>query len=184
VSQTSGAEALLVLSDKSQLRSPGFSRYETVSASLAGKGWQNGAQVSLTVQQNATIRERPYMAIWVEDSKGQHVATLAEWGNNGRWLNSLSAWGRAVKNDAGILRAVSRATRPAGKYSFVWDGKDQNGKVMPAGIYKISVEFAYEHTGHSVASTTIMCGDQPATAKIARTQHFDDIPVAFAVKGN
>jgi len=59
-----------------------------------------------------------------------------------------------------------------------------SGKVVPPGTYKICIEAAYEHSGHSFSSATVMCGDKGATATMNGTQHFDGVQVAFALKGN
>jgi hypothetical protein len=184
VGRTRGTEALIVLADGRQLRSDGFLNYVTVSPAIVGTAWRNGAQVSLTIQQNQDMRDRPYMAVWVENDRGEHVATLVEWGNKEQFISSLNNWTRAIGNNMNLMRMVSRATRPTGKFTFNWDGKDQAGKLLPAGIYKINVELASEHNGHSLGWATIACGNQPAQALISRTRLFDDILVTFSPKGN
>ncbi|HEY4329466.1 MAG TPA: DUF2271 domain-containing protein, partial [Phycisphaerae bacterium] len=143
IGTTPDAEALIVLSSGKEIRSKGFKNYETTAVAAAGKGWPNGAQVSIALQQNTNIRERPYMAVWIENAKGDLVATLAEWGSQ-RYVSSLSNWMRQVADDPNF-RAMTRATRPAGKYTLVWDGKDSKGNPVPPGTYKIFVEAAYEH---------------------------------------
>ena len=153
----------MVLADGKEVRSAGFARYETVPAALAGMGWPNGASVSMALQQNPNYRERPYMAVWVENAKGDLVTTLAEWGSNQKYVSSLSNWMRQVAGEPNF-RAMTRATRPAGQYTLVWDGKDSKGKVVPKGTYKIFVEASYEHSGHSISSTTIVCGEKDAKA--------------------
>jgi len=184
IAATPGAECLMVLAGGRFVRSPGFARYETIAVALAGKAWPNDAQMSLDLQYTApNQRERPYVAIWVENEKGEHVVTIAQWGNNQRYAGELSSWARACKGDVNIFRAVTRATRQSGKYTVTWDGHDQNGILVPAGTYKISVEMAYEHNGHSVSSTTLVCGAGTATANIPATRHFAAVDVAFGPKG-
>jgi hypothetical protein len=153
-----------------------------VSDAVAGKGWANGFEVDFSLQYTVNGRERPYIAVWVENMKGEHVATVAEWGN-GRWINSLSTWYRFTRLDTTLQRAVSRATRPAGKYTFTWDGKDQKGNAVPAGIYKICVEMSYERNGHSLTSGTIVCADKASAGTLPATRHFDDIAMAYGPKG-
>ena len=181
IRENPGTDALIVAADGTQIRSDGFKKYETISAAAAAKGWPGGYQVSLTFQQNTTIRERPYMAFWVEDAKGQHVVTLGEWGN-GRWINSLQRWWRFATQNQSLVRAVSRPTRQAGKYTLTWDGKDQSGNVVAPGVYRICIEAAYDHSGHSITSTTIVCGDKPTNATLGATQHVDSATLSYAPK--
>lgn len=183
ISATPGAEALVVLLDGKQVRSGGFARYEAADTVAAGKGWPNGAQVTVNLSQTTTFRGRPYVAVWVQDAKGNLVTTLAEWGNNQKYINSLTNWFRVARNDPN-MRNVTRATRPAGKYTLVWDGKDSTGKAGPLGQYQVFVETSYEHGGHSVSSTTVTCGEKSVTATIPATQHIDAVAVVYAPKGN
>jgi thiamine biosynthesis lipoprotein ApbE len=177
-----GTDALIVMSDGTRLRSPGFGRYEVLSESVAGKGWENGTELSLSLQYATIAGERPYIAIWVEDTKGAHVVTLAEWGSDERYITELTGWMRFVRQNNRLFKSVSRATRPAGKYTIVWDGRDQNGIPVPAGTYKITVEFSFEHYGHTISSATIECGDSPATVKLAGTRHCEAVDVVFGPK--
>ena len=65
-------------------------------------------------------------------------------------LNELRAWSReesmrSVSEDTHIMNSVSSATRPPGKYTFRWDGKDDFGKPVKAGKYTVMIEAAREH---------------------------------------
>ena len=93
--------------------------------------------------------------MWVEDEYGAYVKTITVWGNNPRWLNSMSRWWRFGKADGELVRATTRATRPAGKYTLAWDGTDQAGRRVTQGTYRLFVEVAYEHAGHSLRSVDI-----------------------------
>jgi hypothetical protein len=183
--KTPGNEALIVLSDGTQRRSKGFKPYELPKPAPLAPGWANGARVSLGLQLKGPPRsQRPYMAAWVEDLNGQHVVTLAQWGNNERFTNSLSTWWRVTANVPNILQAVSRATRPFGKYTLEWNGRNQAGTVMPPGKYKIFVEVAIEHNGRSITSTVIECGgDTKTEASMPPSQHFEPVVVSFLPKG-
>lgn len=185
VNKTLDAEALIVLSDGKQLRSSGFARWEQGSNSTAVSAWPTDHHVSIDLQLKPVTgrQERAYVAVWVEDENGKHVATLAEWGNNQRWLRGLSSWMRAVSEDRDLIKAVSRATRPAGKYTLTWDGRDASGNAVAPGKYRVNVEAAYEHNGHSTGSAIIECSGGGTTAIISSSQHFDAVPLAYA-KGN
>src|SRR5207244_1839285 len=132
-----GVEAMLVLNDGTQVKSKGFGLLEDAHF---GK-WPDGFELDIGLQ-FPPGRERPYVAVWVEDAKGEVVTTLGVWGNDQRWINGLSSWARAMKGN--IPAGVTRATRGAGSYGITWDGKDAGGKFVPEGSYKVQVEFSFE----------------------------------------
>lgn len=91
---------------------------------------------------------RPYVAVWVEDEKGEPIRTLALWFNNYRWLPDLRRWyaknyTKTQNNE--FMQSVTSATRPAGKYSFRWDGKDDQGNSRKPGKYIVYIEVVREH---------------------------------------
>jgi hypothetical protein len=49
-----------------------------------------------------------------------------------------------------IVDAVTTATRSAGKYTLVWDGKDNTGKPVRAGAYTVCIEAAREHGTYQI----------------------------------
>ena len=42
------------------------------------------------------------------------------------------------------------ATRPPGKYTLKWDGKDDNGKPVKPGTYTVVIEAAREHGTYQI----------------------------------
>jgi hypothetical protein len=95
------------------------------------------------------------MAVWIEDRDKFPVRTLALWYNKDRFLPELRAWyrGSRLRSMAGgpdIAHSISSATRPAGKYTLKWDGKDDAGKPVKAGKYTVFIEASREHGGYAV----------------------------------
>jgi FAD:protein FMN transferase len=93
---------------------------------------------------------RPYVAVWVEDKDHIPARTLALWYQKPRWLPELSSWSRAnrmraMAGTADLTGSVSSATRPAGKYTLKWDGKDSQGNPVNPGKYTVFIEAAREH---------------------------------------
>jgi thiamine biosynthesis lipoprotein ApbE len=93
---------------------------------------------------------RPFVAVWVEDKDKFPVRTVAVWYDRPRWLPDLRAWSRAdrlrsMAEGTEIIGSVSSATRPPGKYTVKWDGKDQAGKPVKPGKYTVFIEAAREH---------------------------------------
>ncbi len=98
---------------------------------------------------------RPYVAIWVEDKDGRIVRNLILWVSFGgagheRWLPDLRRWYKSEKarklvDQDKSAEPVARPTRLPGKYSVIWDGKDDHGKPVDSGEYVISIDAAREH---------------------------------------
>ena len=93
---------------------------------------------------------RPYLAVWIEDKDKFPVRTVSLWYQKPRWLPDLKAWNRgdrlrAMAEGNEIASSISSATRPPGKYSLKWDGKDNAGKLVKPGKYTVCIEAVREH---------------------------------------
>jgi thiamine biosynthesis lipoprotein len=93
---------------------------------------------------------RPYVAVWIEDEGHLPVRTIALWFAKYRFLSELRSWSRTEElrsnsEDTHVMNSVSSATRPPGKYSFRWDGKDDFGRPVKAGKYTVQIEASREH---------------------------------------
>jgi thiamine biosynthesis lipoprotein ApbE len=119
---------------------------------------------------------RPYVAIWVEDKDGNSVRTLSLWVSMSgagpfQWLPDLKRWyaadlERKRRDKKEVLFTVARPTRQAGKYKVIWDGKDDNGKTLPAGEYTISIEAAREHGTYQSIQKRVALTDKPFTEEL------------------
>jgi thiamine biosynthesis lipoprotein ApbE len=191
-----GAGCLLVLADGSRIRSEMYRRHEaprddapldqSTIATADGPRWPAGHGVKVNWELKP-LSERPaergYVAVWVEDSNGQHVTTVAVWGNNKRWLSSMKGWWKHGKTDGELVTSTTRATRPAGKYEVQWDGRDRAGRAVPAGTYTVWVETCFEHGGHVLRSAAIDCAEAPDVARIASSSHYDGVRVEYGPLG-
>jgi thiamine biosynthesis lipoprotein len=114
---------------------------------------------------------RPFVAVWVEDPNGAQVRTLTLWvsmGGSGpfQWLPDLKRWypseeDRKRLENKDIFFTVARPTRQPGKYSVIWDGKDNHGKALDAGEYTIHVEAAREHGTYQGIRKRVAIADKP-----------------------
>lgn len=154
-----------VLPGAEQSSSPGQSSSD---ASPAAAG---AATISFTYAADATggggrggMVRNPYIAVWVEDSAGALVKTIALWHlQNGRdrWLNELYQWYEA----SGGAETNSSATRAAGSYTLSWDLTGSDGAAVPAGTYTLWIEAVREHGPYSVTSGEVSLNG--SAAKIA-----------------
>jgi thiamine biosynthesis lipoprotein ApbE len=140
------------------------SKPATPNASVAkDKEWDKNFEVSINFELarfEGRFR-RPFIAVWVEDSKKNTVKTLALWYNKPRWLPDLKEWYR--KNNGRYspetkdIATISSATRPAGSYTLKWDGKTEDGSWVEAGNYTVYIEAAREHGTYQLMKQEVVC---------------------------
>jgi hypothetical protein len=119
--------------------------------------------------------KRPFIAIWIEDADKYPVRTLALWYHEDRWLTESKAWYRAdrlrgMSETASVVRTIGAATRPPGKYTIKWDGKDNAGKPVKPGTYTVLLECVREHGGYQLIRQQVAFTGKP--------QHFEFKPGA------
>lgn len=146
-----GVEYMLVRKGGGVIRTPGF-----VLASLTQVSGPVEVVVNLELARIEGQRyRRPYVAVWVEDKDRFPVRTVALWYLKDRWLPDLRGWYRGdrlrlLAEETEIASTVSSATRPAGKYTMKWDGKDNKGVAVKPGKYTIFIEAAREHGSYDL----------------------------------
>ena len=109
----------------------------------------------------------PFVAIWITDQDGKLVRTLFHLGNRPRrFLDSNYVWWKGFNADGqGLDRLVSvtRPSRAPGRYTAVWDGKDDAGNAVAQGHYVVNIEMTREHGGHSLQAIPLDIGKTPAS---------------------
>ena len=137
------------------------------STSATGISIPASGQVAIDFTYAATgggNAENPYIAVWVETATGTFVDTISLWyssGENERYLSDMRSW---MSSSGGTDRSMSGATRTAGSYSVVWDGKDASGQKMPQGEYLFFIECAREKGPYEVISQPLAIAAVPASA--------------------
>jgi len=187
VESTPGAEALRVAPGRLVQRTAGFAGLERpLSVRKATPAdWPPGYQLTVTLPlTRGRSKNRPYVAVWVEDSSGKLVRMLAFWGNNSKYYSDLSNASRILRQSQTQIRSVSRATRPPGRYDLVWDGLDDQHQPVPLGTYRIVVETNQEHGTYAKQAGTITLGEGPASIALSATTNFDAVLVQFGPKQN
>lgn len=192
VASVPGAECLIIAADGKQFRSPGLNLFEVTPIRAfvpqekkdepKAATWPEGYQVTVAVELpkvDAKRYRKPYTAIWIEDDKGKAVKTLAVWGNSPKYLKDLGDWWKIGKDNAELVKAVTRATRGPGKYDLVWDGKDDKGTALPQGTYTVRVEVHREFGAHLRQSGKIECKDKPASAKLTKNAETEETLIEF-----
>jgi thiamine biosynthesis lipoprotein len=187
VESTPGAEALRVASGLVQ-RTSGFARLERPlplqAAAAQSTAWPPGFQLKITLPlTSGRASKRQYVAVWVEDATGKLVRVLAVWGSKSKYYPDLAGlWSIYTGRQESQIRAVSRATRSAGRYEIVWTGLDGDNRPVPLGTYRIVVETNQERGTYAKQSGTIVLGDSPTSITLPATTNFDTVTIQYGPK--
>lgn len=183
LSQLHGSANRLVPSGASS-RGPAAAAPQATAA--ATTAWPADFQVALDLSfkmpRGGKVK-RPYLAVWVEDAKGNVVRTVTVWGKQEKYLREMTAWWQAVGGDPKLVRSVTRATREAGKYTITWDGLDDKGVALPKGVYTLVVEINREHGRHVGEKIKVACQDKKVETVMKQTQESDESAVSYGPKG-
>jgi len=200
-----GAEFLIVLANGTHVRSAGWRdlavdaaprlRVPSPVASLSAAGnVQAGLpdhelNVNVELAQFQGRADRPYLAIWIEDKDKFPVRTLALWFDKTRWLPELRAWNRdermrAMAEGNDITASVSSATRPPGKYTLKWDGKDNAGKLVKPGKYTVCIEVTREHGTYQVYRQEMDLTGKANVIQLAPNEEVAAAAIEYAKKGH
>ena len=102
--------------------------------------------------------KHPYVVVWIETEEGKPVRNITLWGNQDRYLPHLSTWWNLIHMNLKGAKSMAAATRPAGKYTLYWDGRNDAGTMMPQGKYNVHIEISREHGTHAEQIGLINCG--------------------------
>ncbi|RYG53763.1 DUF2271 domain-containing protein [bacterium] len=134
---------------------------------------------------------RPYVAVWIEDGSGNPVRTLSLWVQTRkpgpRWIPDLKRWYRKEKQrktrDGGdLIEAISVATRVPGKYTVVWNGRNDDGKLVPQGEYAVCVEAAREHGTYQFLREAVTIGSKPFETNLGSNVEIKGASVEYRKK--
>jgi FAD:protein FMN transferase len=193
IADTPGASCLIVTENGEQIRSPGFAAVEVPTNTPDPDprkdrkidDWPADFRVSIKIelpQIGGGRYRRPYVAVWIENADGKPVRSITVWGNDRKWLKDLSIWWKIGKDDAALVKAVTRATRAPGKYEVVWDGKDDKGETLGQGTYTIKVEVHREHGRHLTQTGKLECKAKPAKITLDKNAETEATVVEYGKK--
>lgn len=78
-----------------------------------------------------------------------------------------------------MVDAVSRPTRSPGRYTAVWDGRDNAGHPVPQGTYTIHVEAVREYGGHSYGSADLDFLSAAAQRELRPREEFGALRLSY-----
>ncbi|HTK35847.1 MAG TPA: DUF2271 domain-containing protein [Caulobacteraceae bacterium] len=121
--------------------------------------------VDYTLPQKEARAYAPYVAIWVTDDDGKLVRGLAMLGGKLDYVSENYIWWRRFgRARPQLVAAISRPTRRAGRYSVVWDGKNDDGQPVGQGKYTVHIEAIRENGLHSYQAMEVTLGNDPVQA--------------------
>jgi hypothetical protein len=127
-----------------------------------------GVELALIPERRAN---RPFVAVWIEDEKHDPLKTIALWYGKNKYLPELHIWyhdmdlGSETTQEINYISSISSSTRPPGKYTLRWDGRDASGKYIKEGKYTVLIEASREHGTYQVIRQEMDFNGMP--------QHFD-----------
>ena len=141
-------------------------------AQAQGAGWNREYELAVNFEINqpdGARYRRPYVAVWVEDESGKAIRTLSLWVQTRkpgpRWIPDLKRWYRKEKQRQGdsggnLIETISVATRQPGQYSLTWNGRNDDGKLVPQGNYVVCIEAAREHGTYQLMRESVSLGSR------------------------
>lgn len=167
-------------------------RWTGPRASSAPK-WDDRYELAVDLEiapQRGARYHRPYVAVWVEDAAGRSVRTLSLWvnteGRGPRYIRELRRWFSAARDQAAdgpdLVATVSSATRLPGQYSVVWNGRDDRGRPVEQGTYRVSIEAAREHGSYQLLRQELTLGARPVSMTLPGNAEIKEAKLAYRLR--
>jgi thiamine biosynthesis lipoprotein ApbE len=125
---------------------------------------------------------RPFVAVWIEDEKHKPVRRIAVWYNKPRWLPDLRSWFAAKREAEFDVASTTGATRGAGQYTLVWDGKNDKGEYVPLGKYTVFIEAAREHGTYQLIKQEMKFDGKAKTQTLAGGEEMTAASLSYKTK--
>jgi thiamine biosynthesis lipoprotein len=90
---------------------------------------------------------------------------------------------RRLADDTDLIATISRATRPPGKYTVTWDGKDDQGKPLGPGTYTVCLESAREHGTYQIIRKDVTIADKPFSEDLKGNVEIKSASIEYLRKG-
>ncbi len=155
--------------------------------------WSERYELVIAFEINQAISRvhRPYVAVTIEDARGNPVRTAALWVNKNRgeqWIADLHRWMRNERerkraNGGDLVATVSSATRVAGMYSVVWNGKDDRGQLVELGEYFVCIEANRQNGTYQLLRAPFTFGAAPFFSTVKGNYEIIGVSVDYRERG-
>lgn len=179
---------LIVTKDGDQITSDSWesTRPETsiTMVNVKEKLWSANQELLINIQvaDLGGYARRPYVAVWIEDADHKPVRRLALWYRKPRWLPDLRSFSDAQRESPIDLMSITSATRSAGEYSLVWDGKNDQGQFVEQGNYTVLIEAAREHGTYQLMKQSMKFDGKAKTQAIAGNEELSAASLVYRTK--
>lgn len=122
---------------------------------------------------------RHLIAIWIENNSSSFVKTKIKYSSNDN-LDHLGSW--TSKSSSNVVDAITGSTLMThGTISFIWNGTDIAGNVVPDGTYKVLLEMAYTYdpSGTIVTSYSFVKGPNSFSSTPADVTNFKSVSLTW-----
>lgn len=152
---------------------------------------QTAGTLSFTVTTTSTGGFSPdhFLAIWIQNSAAAFIKTKVAYTNTGD-LNHMQTW--VTKSGQNVVDAVTGGTLTShGTISFLWNGTNVAGTIVPDGSYFVWLEMAWAQdltTGKTVNSFpftkgTVIFHSTPANTANLLSMVLDWTPLSTGIEG-
>jgi thiamine biosynthesis lipoprotein len=185
-----GIDYLIITKDGRRVESAGWRELEVRGAEV-GRGkagdYELVISIELNLQKGGAVK-RPYLAVWVEDESHAPVRTISVWHGAERYLPELKSWFLKYRgkysSDQAFASSITSATRPAGKYTLKWDGKDDQGNVVKAGKYVVKIEVSREHGTYQLMRQEVEWNGAPQQFSLPGNVEISSASLDYRKAGN
>jgi hypothetical protein len=126
------------------------------------------------------------LAIWIQNSTTAFIKTKIKYSKNGD-VGHLDTW--VAKSGQNVVDAVTGASRSSyGTVTFLWNGTNAAGNVVPDGSYSVWLEMAWDDNDKTLNSFTFTKGANIFHSTPVNTPNFlsivlDWTPLSTAIEG-
>jgi hypothetical protein len=132
--------------------------------------------IELALKPQSGEYHRPYVASWIENSKGKSVRTLLLWREQAKWLKDIRRWWRKVgRKDAELVDGITSATRAAGKFQLSFLAQDDDKKLLKNAQYTLFIEVVREKGGRAIIRQPFTLNGNKQRFSLAATNETDQI---------
>ena len=178
-------EALLITDAGAERASTGWRDYldpahlpaPTESRLAAGPPWPQDWLLQVDVELNRRT-PKAYFTAWVEDDGGGLVRLLAFWGGDD-YAHTMLRWRRHARHHREAVELLTEATRRPGHHRLSWDGRDQQGRAVPQGDYRICIEVNREHGERHYLHRLLPCRAAVQTHEFDKNSNVDSLRLHY-----
>ena len=127
---------------------------------------------------------RPYVVVYIDDADANPVRTVSLWAQDASWIRELRRWyrgdrARAAAQGTSILSTVTSPTRNPGRYTVVWDGRDDRGEPVAQGEYFVCLETVRQGSSDYFTREPVTLASVPFVAQMEPYGTFQDVALEF-----